>query len=353
MAQRVFPVDAVSGAPAYSGRAIRQSLLAPLLAGATATRPLGAISGVRPGTPDTTVTATSTVWTVKPHAGVLDVETAAEAGPYGYAIDANVTGSVTAAHATYTRWDGIYVQLSDPAESDGTATPGVAVVYVAGTPAASPAMPAQPTRSMLLARIVVPKSGSGSPSVVWLAPVLAVAGGVRHYNSVGELPAGLGLTDSGTVAVIGSGADYAEYVYTGSVWRPAGVHTRGKANLGITSDVVVPTAPAAMATINPTMLAGAAVVRCTGTVANGISGATRGATISVRRDGIVLGLPDYYSLPHVAGQAVGQSFSYAFDVASETAGAHTYALWASTDTASTVVLRNVRIWVEQGDPGLA
>ena len=219
MANRVWPVNAVGGAPAYSGRMLRQASLAPLLAGATAARPLGAISGVRPGTPSDTVTATATVWTVKPHAGILDVETAPEAGPYGYAIDANVTAAVTAAHATYTRWDGIYVQLSDPGEGDGTPAPGVAVVYVAGTPAAAPAMPAQPARSILLARIVVPKSGSGAPSVVWLAPIMAVAGGARHYNSVGELPAGLAPSDSGIVAVIGSGADYAEYVWTGAVWR--------------------------------------------------------------------------------------------------------------------------------------
>ena len=247
MANRLFPADAVAGAPSYSGRALRQSMLAPLLAGATAARPLGAISGVRPGTPDTTVTATSTTWTVKPHAGVLDVETAVEAGPYGYAIDANVTGAVTAAHATYTRWDGIYVQLSDPAEGDGTAAPGVAVVYVAGVPAAAPAMPAQPARSILLARIVVPKSGSGAPSVVWLAPIMAVAGGVRHYNSVGDLPArdaAIPNPTAGIVAVIGTGADYAEYVWTGAAWikeRGYLTATLGTAGLAIGSVTLTPT----------------------------------------------------------------------------------------------------------------
>ena len=186
MTARVWPVDAVSGAPAYSGRAARQSSLAPLLAGASATRPLGAASGVRPGTPATTVAATSTTWTVHPFAGIADVETAGEAGPYGFAFDADTTGSVNAAHATLTRWDGIFVCIDDPAESDGSSTPAARVVYVAGNANATPSLgepgaasgPAVPARSVRIARIVVPQSGGGSPSVVWLAPVCAAAGGI-------------------------------------------------------------------------------------------------------------------------------------------------------------------------------
>ena len=177
MVDRVWPVDAVSGAPAYSGRAARQASLAPLLAGATAARPLGAVSGVRPGTSQTIVTATSTTWTVTPFGGVIDGEAAAEAGPYGFAFDANKTGSINAAHATYPRWDTLAVQINDPAESDGSSVPSPAIVYTAGVASASPAEPALPARSFLLARIVVPQSGGGSPSVVWLAPVMAAAGG--------------------------------------------------------------------------------------------------------------------------------------------------------------------------------
>src|SRR5690606_13487402 len=74
----VWPLDAVEGAPEYDGRALRQTGVVDL-AYATSARPLGARSGVRPGTPDSTLSTTSTTWTVKPHAGVLDVLTAAEA----------------------------------------------------------------------------------------------------------------------------------------------------------------------------------------------------------------------------------------------------------------------------------
>ena len=151
MANFVWPADAVTGAPSYTGRALRETL-APMLAGATAARPLGARSGVRPGTSTTTVTATSTVWTVGPLAGVMDVQTASEAGPYLFACNAAQTGAVSAAHATLPRIDIVYIRLDDPAESDGTATPLVVAGYLAGTAAASPAAPAAPARCMVLVR---------------------------------------------------------------------------------------------------------------------------------------------------------------------------------------------------------
>ena len=172
MALRIWPADAVAGAPSNTGRSLRQALMSLIGAGVTAARPLGARSGVRPGTPSSTVTATATVWTVKPHAGMLDVQAAAEASAYSYAVDANVTGAVTAANATNPRIDLVYVQLADPAEGDGTAAPGINVLYLAGVAAASPAAPALPARSMALARINVPKAGGGAPSVSWIAPYL-------------------------------------------------------------------------------------------------------------------------------------------------------------------------------------
>lgn len=169
MTARIFPADAVTGAPSYTGRYLRQTHAA-LCGDAPVGRPLGAQSGVRAGTPATTVSATSTTWTVTPHAGVLDLEAASIAGPYLYAFDANVTGSMTAANATNPRIDLISVQLSDPAESDGTSAPGVGIVYTTGTAAPSPVPPATPTRSLALAQINVPVSGGGSPSTSWIAP---------------------------------------------------------------------------------------------------------------------------------------------------------------------------------------
>ena len=176
MTNTVWPVNAVTGAPSYSGKMLRQTMAA-AYAGATAARPLGARSGVRPGTPTSTVTATSTVWTVNPHAGILDLQTSAAAGPYAYAIDAAVTGAVTAANATNPRKDIVYVKLDDPAEGDGSSVPAVTPLYLAGTAAAVPVAPATPARSMVLGVVNVPVSGGGSPTVQWTAPYLASAGG--------------------------------------------------------------------------------------------------------------------------------------------------------------------------------
>src|SRR5665647_310257 len=185
MAIVVFPVDAVTGAPSYTGRLARQTL-APLLAGATAARPLGARSGVRPGTSATTVTATSTLWTMGLHAGILDMETAVEAGPYAYAVNTAQTGAVTAADATRPRVDIVWVRLDDPAESDGSSVPAVVAGYTAGAPLALPVAPATPARCMVLATINVPLSGGGSPTVIWVAPYTVAAGAPTPVYSASD-----------------------------------------------------------------------------------------------------------------------------------------------------------------------
>lgn len=192
----VWPVDIVAGAPVFTGRQGRQLAVAPFVAGATAARPLGARSGVRPGTPATTVTATSTTWTVADHAGLIDAELAAEAGPYTYSFDAVQTGSMTAADPSNPRIDLISVQISDPAESDGSSTPSAAVVYTTGVASGTPAVPATPARSMALAQINVPVSGGGNPSTTWVAPTLTAAGGIIPVSSTTELNALVSLASA-------------------------------------------------------------------------------------------------------------------------------------------------------------
>jgi hypothetical protein len=177
MVARLGWADAVAGAPSYVGRALRQ-LMSPLVAGATSARPLGSMSGVRPGTPASIVSATSTTWTVKPFAGVIDLEAAAIAGPYPFAFDANVTGSVTAANASYARVDILYVRVSDPSEGDGSSVPLIEVLYLAGTAAAVPVAPTVPARSFVIANLNVPVSGGGSTTVSFNAPFVVAAGGI-------------------------------------------------------------------------------------------------------------------------------------------------------------------------------
>ncbi len=185
----LWPANAVTGAPSYSGRMLRQAL-GVLLGGATTSRPLGGRSGVRPGTSGIGA-ATSTTWTVNPHAGALDLEAGSSAGPYYYSVDdATNTGTVTAADATNPRIDLVYVTLNDPAEGDGSSAPGAVFGYVAGTAAASPVAPATPARSMPLFQISVPKSGTGSPTTADAAPFTAAAGApipVRNATERGAL----------------------------------------------------------------------------------------------------------------------------------------------------------------------
>jgi len=208
MVDTLHPADAVSGAPSYTGRKLRQTQ-SPFVGGATSARPLGARSGCRPGTPSSTVTASSTTWTVQPFAGIADLEAAVEAGPYGFAFDAVATGAMTAAHATLARQDGMYVQIDDPAESDGTATPVARRLYLAGT-AGSGTPPTTPARSFRIATIAVPASGGGSPTVTWedvyavaAGGILPVPAGVRPSNPhkdqyIGDATAGLLRYDGST-----------------------------------------------------------------------------------------------------------------------------------------------------------
>lgn len=221
MAITIWPVDAKNGAPQYAGRGLRQTTVGVPLAGATSARPLGVRSGVRPGTPTNTVAVSGSTVTVRPHAGVLDVQAAVEASGYEYSVDAAVTVSSSFAQdQSNPRTDIVWVQVADPSEGNGTA-PGITFGYTAGTASGTPATPTLPDRSMLLGRLNVPKAGAGSPTVTWVAPTLVAAGGVVPVRSVAELNAVAG--SAGAYADLTANADDTTYglgLYrsTGTVW---------------------------------------------------------------------------------------------------------------------------------------
>lgn len=194
MAIVVWPVDAVTGAPSYTGRLLRQTQSV-FLPGATTVNPFAVTSAVRRGTSPTTVTATSTTWTVGLHAGVLNLESAVESGPYCYAVNTAQTGAVTAAHATLPRVDIVWVRIDDPAESDGSSVPAVVAGYTAGTANASPVAPATPARCMVLAQLNVPASGGGAPTVVWKAPQIATPLDAAVTAQVTANVTGIGASD--------------------------------------------------------------------------------------------------------------------------------------------------------------
>jgi hypothetical protein len=230
--------NAVGGAPAYSGRALRQ-LNGVAFAGATSGRPLGARSGVRPGTSTTTVTATSTAWTCGPVAGIADVMTAAESGAYPFSCDLTATGGVMAASASYPRVDIVYVLITDP--ENGTTVPTVTRGYLAGTAAASPVTPVAPTGAFTIANINVPISGGGAPTVTWVAPYAVAAGGMTPVRNQGERNAQASpipgqsfyLLDSDTISSRnGAGTGWLDKNLTSIAYTPSLTFSGTLVNLG-------------------------------------------------------------------------------------------------------------------------
>jgi hypothetical protein len=201
-----YPLDAVSGAPSYTGEMVRQALSV-LFGAAPSGRPLGAVTGVRGGSVPGSVFSVDTAnWYIGPHSGVLDLETSATAGPLPYAVKTTETGALTAANATNDRIDIVYLQQNDPAEGDGSSTPAVVSGYRVGTAAPTPVAPAAPnSRCMIIGQVYVPKSGTGSPTSTFVAPTTSASGQIPAYSygstttAQGFASGGLGIVNTWTL----------------------------------------------------------------------------------------------------------------------------------------------------------
>lgn len=215
MAVTVWPVNAVAGAPAYSGRMIRQA--SGLLVAQNPARPLGGVSGIAAGS-GVVVSVSGTTYTVGVHRGVLDLETSPLAGSYFYANDAAVALTGTAANATNPRNDLVVATLSDPAEADGSSAPSVVFSVVTGVAAASPADPSVPARSLAIARVSVPKVGGGAATVTMLCPEVGASGTPVRVRSAAQRDA-LTPYEGMQVFRLDTGATEQR---SGSVWVPSG-----------------------------------------------------------------------------------------------------------------------------------
>jgi len=149
-------------------------------------RQLGLRSGFRVGTPSNILTATSTTWTLGPCAAEIDPGASVYQGGYGWSSDANITGAMTAADATYARKDIVYIQINDPTAGDGTGTLSYAPQYLAGPADGTNAPPTLPPRSFLVGTISVPVAGGGSPTVVRNPAVYVAAGAPQPVSSLAE-----------------------------------------------------------------------------------------------------------------------------------------------------------------------
>jgi hypothetical protein len=117
---------------------------------------------------------------------MIDPGASTHQGMYGWSSDANVTGSVTAADATYARKDIVYIQVNDSSAGDGSGATSAPVLYLAGTASASPVAPTLPARSFLVGTITVPQAGGGSPTVVRNPAVYVAAGASLPVSSQAE-----------------------------------------------------------------------------------------------------------------------------------------------------------------------
>lgn len=182
-------------------------------------RRLGARSGFRVDTPSNILTATSTTWTLTPCVAMIDPLFATAQGAYPWATDANVTGDVTAADATYARKDIVYITINDSSAGDGSGALTAPVLYLAGTASASPVAPTLPARSFLVGTISVPVSGGGSPTVVLNPARFAAAGGVLPVADLTERNA---LTGYKGLYVHRADVNRLEW-HDGTTWRGSGV----------------------------------------------------------------------------------------------------------------------------------
>lgn len=179
-----LPIDAQSGAPAFPASQNRVAFGA-LMLGRT-DRPLGAVSGVRPGS-EPTVTVTATQWTVTPFVATVDPETALTVGAYLVGFLADETGTINAADSTYARIDRLDVQVPD--DPAGASPLDAQIVYTEGVASSSPAVPDAPGRSIPLGQISVPKAGQGSPSFASTLQRTVANGGILPVPDSGYYPA--------------------------------------------------------------------------------------------------------------------------------------------------------------------
>lgn len=325
------PMDATAGLPAYSAQNERQGM-APLFGGGSGLA-LAARSGFRVGTASNILSATSTTWTLLPCSALITPGAATAQGSYRWASDQNVTGSVTAADATYTRKDIVYVQVNDSSSGDGSGALTAPVLYLAGTPSASPVAPALPARSFLVGTITVPQSGGGSPTVVLNTARFVAAGGILPVANDAER-----LALSGYEGLLVDQFDVDRiYRHNGSRWAQASNAELGRTSTGVGGTLAATPSWSDIMIVTATSLGGEIIVDYDITLTNANSGAHRDAALRVTCDGVeVLGWT--LTCPYTAGIDFPVSPSLEVNH-TPAAGSHTWKLQGNASVAGAVQVR--------------
>jgi hypothetical protein len=180
----------------------------------------GARAGIRPGDPGLTVTLAGT--TVNVSAGSATIYKSGQ-GLYRAQLAASSPGTLSAANATFSRIDLVYLRVWDTAV-DASGLRKADTVYLVGTPSGSPVAPSPGGTEIYipLATITVPNTGAGgtgSATVSSAARQVTVApGGILPVSSAADIAisgAYVGQTRYNTVRGLPE-------FWTGSAWVAQG-----------------------------------------------------------------------------------------------------------------------------------
>lgn len=169
----------------------------------------GGRSGIRPGSGGYGVTVSGTTITVT--TGVMIVAGPTGEGVYRCPLASDFTLTLTAAHATLSRVDLVYLRVWDN-DLDGTGLYKFEPVYLAGVASSTPSAPTIPSgqTGIELATISVPPSGGGSPSVSQtIRPYTVAPGGILPASTAPDSPYTGQYYDDGTFL----------RRFAGSTWR--------------------------------------------------------------------------------------------------------------------------------------
>ncbi|MEU3252872.1 hypothetical protein [Streptomyces sp. NPDC006997] len=169
----------------YTGLSLRRGDLTTVMHDGNGT---GGRTGVRPGGTGLAVTLAGTTITVA--AGVACLQYQPGQGVYRACLASSTALTLTAAHATLSRIDLVYLRVWDNLV-DASGQNLADAVYLAGTPGASPSAPA-PSASEIyipLATITVPPSGGGAPTVsTAVRPYTVAPGGILPSSTAPDGP---------------------------------------------------------------------------------------------------------------------------------------------------------------------
>lgn len=224
MADEVGWIDASAGAPSYTGAKLRR-----LHAALTQYngRTLGGKLGVRPGGTALETSIAGSVITVRGGPGIADPAWTTADGPYWFALPADETFTLGAAHASLTRQDVTVLRIGDSPNDGGSGLRLARSEYVQNPSAGTGADPAVlPTGSFKIGRIVVPPSGGGSPTVTQLFPFTVAAGGICPVRDQAERDA---ISSFDGFAVYRRDRDWVE-IHDGTAWRVQGVAVASSAS---------------------------------------------------------------------------------------------------------------------------